>query len=41
MGFFGPLNFVALKAEETRRMAQHAHGLIVIDFETLQYYRIY
>ncbi len=28
MGFFGPLDFVALKAEESGRMAQHAHGLI-------------
>jgi hypothetical protein len=28
MGFFGPLDFVALKAEESGRMEQHAHGLI-------------
>ena len=28
MGFFGPLDFVAFKAKESVRMAQHAHGLI-------------
>jgi hypothetical protein len=27
MGIFGPVNFVALKVEESSRMAQHAHGL--------------
>jgi len=28
MGFFGPVDFVALKTKESRRMAQHSHGLI-------------
>ena len=32
MGFFGPSDFVALKAEESGRMAQHAHGLICSRF---------
>ena len=32
MGFFGPIDFVALKAEESGRMAQHAHGLICSRF---------
>ncbi len=32
MGFFGPLDFVALKAEEAGRMAQHAHGLVYSRF---------
>jgi hypothetical protein len=32
MGFFGPVNFVALKAEESFSMAQHAHGLICSRF---------
>ena len=27
IGFFGPLDFVALKAKESGLMAQHAHGL--------------
>ena len=31
-GFFGPLDFVALKAEESGRMAQHVHGLICSRF---------
>ena len=31
-GFFGPVDFVALKAEESGRMAQHAHGLICSRF---------
>jgi len=29
IGFFGPLDFVALKAEKSGRMAQHAHVLII------------
>ncbi len=32
IGFFGPLDFVALKAEESSRPAQHAHGLICSRF---------
>ncbi len=32
MGFFGPLDFVALKAEELSRMEQHAHRLICSRF---------
>ena len=32
MGFFGPLDFVAFKAEESGRMEQHAHGLICSRF---------
>jgi hypothetical protein len=32
MGFLGPLDFAALKAEESGRMAQHAHGLICSRF---------
>ncbi len=28
IGFFGPLDFVALKAEDSGRMTQHPHGLI-------------
>jgi len=28
MGFFGFVDFLVLKAEESGRMAQHAHGLI-------------
>jgi hypothetical protein len=28
MGIFGHVDFVALKAKESGRMAQHAHGLI-------------
>jgi hypothetical protein len=35
MRFFGPLDFVALKAEESCRMAQHAHGLICSRFSKL------
>ena len=31
-GFFEPVDFVALKAEESDRMAQHAHGLICSRF---------
>jgi len=27
MGLFGPMVFLAFKAEELGRMAQHAHGL--------------
>ncbi len=30
--FFGPVDFVALKAEGSGRMAQHAHGLICSGF---------
>ncbi len=32
MELFGPVNLVALKAEESGRMAQHAHGLICSRF---------
>ena len=32
MGFFGPLDFVALKAEKSGRMAQHTYGLICSRF---------
>ena len=32
MGFFGPLDFVALKSKESSRMTQHAHGLICLRF---------
>ena len=32
MGFFGPLDFAALKAKESGRMAQHTHGLICSRF---------
>ena len=32
MGFFGPLIFLELRAEESSRMAQHAHGLICSRF---------
>ena len=32
MGFYGPLDFVALKTEKTDRMAQHAYGLICSRF---------
>jgi hypothetical protein len=32
MGIFGPLDFVAFKAEESGRMTQHAHGLICSRF---------
>ena len=32
MGFLCPLDFVALKAEESYHMAQHAHGLICSSF---------
>jgi len=32
MRFFGPLDFKALRAEESSRMAQHAHGLICSRF---------
>ncbi len=30
--FFGPVDFVALKAKESGRKAQHAHGLICSRF---------
>jgi hypothetical protein len=36
IGLFGPLDLVALKVEESDRMAQHAHGLICSRF-----YKIY
>jgi hypothetical protein len=32
MGFFGLASFVALKAEESSRMVQHAHGFICSRF---------
>ena len=32
MGFSGPVNFVALKAKESGRLAQHAHALICSRF---------
>jgi hypothetical protein len=32
MGSFGPVDFVALKREESCRMAQHVHGLICSRF---------
>ena len=32
MGFFGPADFVALKAEKSGRMAQHAHEQICSGF---------
>ncbi len=35
MGDFGPVDFVALKAEELCRMAQNAHGLIFYRFVKL------
>jgi len=35
MGFFGTLDFLALKAEESVCMAQHAHGLICSRFFNL------
>ena len=39
IGFLGPVDLVALKAEESSRMAQHAHGEICSSFfQTLQYY---
>jgi hypothetical protein len=32
MSFFGHVDFAALRAEESGRMAQHAHGLICSRF---------
>jgi hypothetical protein len=35
MGLFGPSDFLALKAKESSRMAQHAHGIICSRFVKL------